>query len=217
MKIDLHVHSSDRSACGKSTDEEQVQAAIDAGLDVLYFTDHHAFIPVEKLQALNRQYAPFRIFGGIEISINFEDFLVLGVQEEVLVHQDWQYPDLHRYVREHKGFIILAHPFRYHPDLAVDCETYRPDAIEIFSLNTPVAEQARIQELADAWGIPTLSNSDAHASDKMGSYYNIVDETPADEQMLFEMLRARRFQLFIGRSQVGCLPNNVKLEKKFVP
>lgn len=201
MKIDLHVHSSDRSACGKSTDEEQVQAAIAAGLDAIIFTDHHSFIPIEKLRDLNQQYAPFRIFRGIEITVDREDFLVLGVQEESLARDDWKYADLHHFVREHKGFIVLAHPFRYHPDLAVDCESYRPDAIEIFSLNTPVSEQERIQAQADAWGIPVVCNSDAHASEKMGSYYNILDETVTDEQGIFKQLRARNFRCSNGCPQ----------------
>jgi histidinol phosphatase-like PHP family hydrolase len=65
MKIDLHVHCQERSACGKATEEAQVQAAIAAGLDAIVFTDHHRLMPLERLECLNQQYAPFRVFGGI--------------------------------------------------------------------------------------------------------------------------------------------------------
>jgi len=148
MKLDLHVHSSERSGCARATDEEMIRAAIAVGLDGFFFTDHHRFIPPEKLLPLNQQFAPFRIFRGIEITCNGEDFLVLGVPDADLERTDWQYPDLHQFVRERNGFIVLAHPFRYRKIIAVDCETWRLDAVEICSANTPVAERDRIRELA---------------------------------------------------------------------
>jgi len=194
MKIDLHVHSSERSECGLATDEEQVRAAIAAGLDGFFFTDHHRFISFEKLNALNRKFSPFRVFRGIEMTCGGEDFLVLGVSDNTLERNHWQYPDLHRFVRERNGFIVLAHPFRYYKYIAVDCEHYRPDAIEIYSANTPIDARLRIRELAQAWNIPTLSNSDAHSTERLGTYFNILDETPPDESALLDLLRAGRFR-----------------------
>jgi histidinol phosphatase-like PHP family hydrolase len=193
MKIDFHVHSSDRSDCGRVTDEEQVQAAINAGLDGFFFTDHHRFISVDKLDDLNRRFAPFRVFRGIEISCDGEDFLVLGIADRKLESYDWRYADLHAFVHEHNGFIVLAHPFRFQKDLAVDCERLRPDAIEICSANTPANERSRIQEIARAWNIPTLCNSDAHSVEAIGKYFNILDDTPENEITLIDLLRARRF------------------------
>jgi histidinol phosphatase-like PHP family hydrolase len=194
MKIDLHVHSSERSPCGRSTDEEQVRAAIACGLDGFFFTDHHAFIEEEKLAALNRQFSPFQVFRGIEISCNEEDFLVLGVADALLAREDWLYPDLHRFVRGKDGFMVLAHPFRYHADLNLDCADYHPDAIEIRSANTPLAEQDRILRLADEWNIPVLCNSDAHFVDGFGKFYNILEAMPRDEAELLDLLRARKFR-----------------------
>lgn len=193
MKIDLHVHSSERSGCATATDEAMIRAAIAAGLDGFFFTDHHRFIPPEKLLPLNQQFAPFRIFRGIEITCAGEDFLILGVPDPDLERDDWQYPDLHRFVRERNGFIVLAHPFRYRKIIAVDCENYRPDAIEIYSANTPVDERDHIHELAAKWNIPTLSNSDAHSTERLGSYFNILDETPSTESAILDLLRAGRF------------------------
>jgi histidinol phosphatase-like PHP family hydrolase len=194
MKIDLHVHSSERSGCATATDEAMICAAISAGLDGFFFTDHHRFIPPEKLLPLNQQFTPFRVFRGIEITCAGEDFLVLGVPDAGLERDDWQYPDLHHFVRERNGFIVLAHPFRYREIIAVDCEAYRPDAIEICSANTPVHEQDRIRELAAKWNIPTLSNSDAHSTDRLGTYFNILDETPSTESGILDLLRAGRFR-----------------------
>lgn len=194
MKLDLHVHSSERSECARATDEDMIRAAIAAGLDGFFFTDHHRFIPPVKLLLLNEQFAPFRIFRGIEITCNGEDFLVLGISAAELERIDWHYPDLHRFVRERNGFIALAHPFRYRDHIAVDCETYRPDAVEICSANTPMDARTRIQELATNWNIPTLSNSDAHSTERLGTYFNILDQTPADEVAILNVLRAGRFR-----------------------
>jgi len=194
MKLDLHVHSSERSGCAGATDEAMILAGIAAGLDGFFFTDHHRFIPPGKLLSLNQQFAPFRVFRGIEITCNGEDFLVLGVPDAGLERTDWQYPDLHRFVRERNGFIILAHPFRYRKIIAVDCESFRPDAIEICSANTPVDERDHIHELAAKWNIPTLSNSDAHSTERLGTYFNILDETPSTESAILNFLRAGRFR-----------------------
>ena len=84
MKIDLHVHSSERSDCGKATEEAQIRAAIAAGLDAIVFTDHWQFVPLARLKRLNDQYAPFKIFGGIEVTADDEDFIVVGVRDPVL-------------------------------------------------------------------------------------------------------------------------------------
>ncbi len=138
MKIDLHVHTKERSACGQASEEDQICAAIEAGLDAIVFTDHHLLVPREQLKALNDRYAPFRVFGGIEITVDGEDFLVLGFHHRSLEKASWTYPELHAFVRKHSGFLALAHPFRYHPDIKIELDRYLPDALEIHSANTPL-------------------------------------------------------------------------------
>jgi len=108
MKIDLHVHSSERSGCGKSSDEEQIEAAIKAGLDAMAFTDHSKLIPLARQAELNNKYAPFHIFRGIEVTVNKEDFVILGVGDAELEGTAWTYPDLHSFVRRRKGYIVVA-------------------------------------------------------------------------------------------------------------
>jgi histidinol phosphatase-like PHP family hydrolase len=198
MKIDLHVHSSERSPCGKSTDEEQVRAAIAAGLDGIFFTDHHAYIDDSSLIDLNRCFAPFQVFRGIEVSVQDEDFLVLGIFDYRLTHNDWNYRKLFEFVREHNGYIVLAHPYRYQPEINLDFQTCRPDAIEICSVNTAENNRSRIQEIAQYWHLPTVCNSDAHTAQSLGSFFNILEEAPQDEAALLAMLRAGRFRCSCG-------------------
>ena len=193
MKIDLHVHTKERSFCGNSTEEEQIRAAIDAGLDAIVFSDHDRLAPCARLQELNEKYAPFRIFGGIEISVSNEHILVLGVHDYVLETHQWSYPELHGFVRKHGGFIAIAHPFRFHPNVRLDLERFPPDAIEAYSNNISKQTEARLLNLAEQLGVPILSNSDGHHTGALGQYYNILERTPADEQELIEILKAGQF------------------------
>ena len=193
MKIDLHVHSKERSACGRASEEEQIRAAMAAGLDAIVFTDHHRLAPLERLKELNDRYAPFRIFSGIEITTNGEDVLVLGLHDAALESSKWAYPDLHAFVRKHAGFIVLAHPFRYHPQVTIEVDRFVPDALEVYSRNTPQGEEDRIREIASRLGIPLLCNSDAHSTDALGTYYNILERSPSDEQEMIALLRLGRF------------------------
>ncbi len=167
---------------------------MDRGLDALVITDHALLVPAEHIQALNRQYAPFRIFGGIEITVQEEeDLLVLGVHDPLLESLRWTYPALHTFVRERKGWIALAHPFRYHLDIVIDIAHYPPDALESCSSNIALSNQLRIREVAKRLGISWVCNSDAHATRSLGVGYNLLKEELADEADLVRILRAGAF------------------------
>ncbi len=200
MKIDLHVHTSDRSSCGKSTEEEQICAAIDAGLDGIAFTDHDRLVPLAHLHGLNDKYAPFRIFGGIEVTIwdrrqlgVIEHLLVLGVHDDMLENYHWSYPELHTFVRKRGGFIAVAHPFRFHSDIELELGGFPPDGIEAYSRNTPKHEERRILDLAQQLDAYLLSNSDAHHNKALGKYYNVLDRIPLNDQELVEILQSGKF------------------------
>jgi predicted metal-dependent phosphoesterase TrpH len=194
MKIDLHVHSRERSACGRSGEEKMIQAAIACGLDGLAFTDHHRLVPAERLAELNHRYAPFRVFGGIEVSVvEGEDVLVLGVRDPALESRDWPYSDLFAFARARAGFLVLAHPFRYHDTIQVDIEQYPPDAIELCSKNIRASDEPRIREVVERCGLRPLCNSDAHRAMDVGLYHSQLGRTPRDERDLLEVLRARDY------------------------
>lgn len=195
MKIDLHVHTQERSPCGHDSEVTLIKGAIRFGLGALVFTDHDRLAPPERLAELNAQYAPFRIFGGIEVSLMSENehVLVLGVQDPALERGDWTYPQLHAFVRAQGGFLAAAHPFRYRPYIGMDLEAFPPDAIEAYSYNTPKQAIPEIHALAEKLGIPVLSNSDAHRMERVGRYYNELAVTPEDEAHLLTLLRTGGF------------------------
>jgi histidinol phosphatase-like PHP family hydrolase len=168
-----------------------IQSAIAFGLDGLVFTDHHRLVPLDRLEALNRKYAPFRVFGGIEISVTEgEDVLVLGIRDPVLETWSWSYPELFAFVHERGGFLILAHPFRYHDRIDIDIEQYPPDAIEVHSKNTGTCDEPQIRAVLARRALRPLCNSDAHQAGHVGLYYNRLARVPRGERELIEILRA---------------------------
>jgi histidinol phosphatase-like PHP family hydrolase len=195
MKIDLHVHSSERSGCAHSTEEEQIRTAISQGLDAIAFTDHFKFIPMERQAELNRKYAPFRIFRGIEVTLTGyqEDFLIFGVDDLSLEEKKWTYPDLHAFVRQNDGYMVMAHPFRYNPQVSPQILALQPDAIEVRTMNTPAAAEQGIIEVAAKHKIKMMWNSDAHVKEWLGSFFNVIDgkrRLPATDKDLPAFLRA---------------------------
>lgn len=189
LKIDLHIHTSERSGCGQSREEEQIHTAINFGLDAVVFSDHGRLVPLARLKELNAKYAPFQIFNGIEITADHEDFIILGVDDPELETAVWSYPDLHSFVRKRDGYIILAHPFRYRPEIIAPVEAFPPDAIELRSVNTPPEAQSRIRETALKLSAKLVCNSDSHSTETIGSHYNILDGQAADAAGLISLLR----------------------------
>ncbi|NCC52805.1 MAG: PHP domain-containing protein [Spartobacteria bacterium] len=201
MKIDLHVHARERSACSVSSEHDLIKTAIDAGLDGLCFTDHHTFVDEALLADLNRRYAPFRIYAGIEITtLEEEDILVYGVRAARLEERNWRYADLHALARERNGALVLAHPYRYRARLNIDVEALPPDAVESRSINIQPENYGRIQALCDRLGVPPVCNSDAHSVENISGRCTVFDDAPADAPALAACIRARAFHCMPGPS-----------------
>lgn len=188
MKIDLHVHTIERSPCATVSEEYQIKAAMQAGLDAIAITDHNKLVPRERLAELNEQFAPFKIFTGIEIDADSLHWVVLGIHDPLLEQQEWHYPELLEFVRTRGGFIILAHPFRYKPELGVDLDRFPPDGIEVESINTPAHRVKDIRDIAARLGLVEMHNSDGHHSGGVGRYYNQLPRQAKDDRDLVEVL-----------------------------
>ncbi len=194
MKIDLHVHTRERSPCAHASADEMIRAAIDSGLDGLVITDHDRLVPCERLAYFNAKYAPFRVFGGVEVTTRKEHILVLGVGSEKLERTWWTYPKLYTFVTERDGFLAVAHPFRFNrAQIGVDVDRFPPHALEVYSRNTPRSAASRIEEVAARLDVPLLANSDAHHASDIGAYYNELHEEPADVRGLVALLKAGAF------------------------
>ena len=192
FKLDLHVHAAERSACATSYEEDQIRSAISAGMQGMAFTDHHALVHERRLAELNEKYFPFRIYTGIEVTAEDEDWLVYGLRDLELTRTDWLYTDLVSAVRSGGGFIALAHPYRYSSSIRVSLDVCPPDGIEARSYNTPANRESDIRALAGRLGLTVLSNSDAHNVSRVGKYWNELSFLPADDSTLVKALASQR-------------------------
>ena len=188
VKLDLHVHASERSACARSIEEDQIRAAIAAGMHGMAFTDHHAQMSEGHLAELNHKYRPFVIYTGVEVTAEHEDWLIWGLRDPQLQRMDWLYADLAAFVRSRGGFIALAHPFRYAAIIQADVQACPPDGVELQSFNTPAQREADIRAVAERLGLRMMRNSDAHVSNRVGKYWNELSALPANDKELVELL-----------------------------
>jgi len=205
LKIDLHVHTSERSACGKAAEDEVIHTALEQGLDGLAFTDHGRLPPPGHLERLRERCGPLRLFTGIEIRVADEDFLVLGLHHPLLERTDWRYDDLHAFARDSGGFLVLAHPYRFADSLTVDIEARPPDAVEVRSVHIPPSAADRIHALADRLGMRLLANSDAHFASSVGTFYNVLDAAPDTDADLVAALRNRPVSCASNAARVQAL------------
>ncbi|MDR1689263.1 MAG: PHP domain-containing protein [Clostridiales bacterium] len=195
MKIDLHLHTSEHSGCASSGEREQIEAAISYGLDALTITDHDVLCDISHIALLNKEYAPFKIFPGIEVrtrKLN-EDFVVLGIQDDELQARFWDYEDLHAFVREKNGYIIYCHPYRFKNTVPDAVFTHIPDAVEIHSTNIGACDYERILSLAQTLNIKTVANSDSHHKSTAGIYHNILENDVSTEAELVAELKKGTF------------------------
>jgi predicted metal-dependent phosphoesterase TrpH len=195
--IDCHVHTSNGSNCAVHSRRDMVETAISNGLDAIIITEHDRLTPQDEIDKLNKAYAPFRVFSGIEIRIAGDDFLVLGIHDEILEKKKWDYIELHRFVRERGGYLALAHPMRYWDGVDANVYSYRPDAVELYSVNMDnmrwEARQNALR-LANTLQAHYIANSDAHAKDAF-RYCNVLDKTPDDESEMISYLKRGYYRL----------------------
>lgn len=188
FKIDIHVHTKRRSRCAKSSAGKMCVAARKYGMDAICFTEHHTYVEPTRLVGLQATFPNLWLISGIEITVaGKEDIIVLGVTHPEL-KRGMSYKKLHRIVRDHNGFMSLAHPFRKHDPIDELLE-YPPDTIEIQSRNICTGNMEKIREFAEQVGVPVINASDAHRDRHVGLYHVELACRPVSIQDLFTQLR----------------------------
>ncbi len=204
MKIDLHLHSADRSACSHSTAEEMIAAAKGFGLGAVCFTEHSVLTPEAWLAEANERHAPFRIFSGDEISVTpLEHCIVLGIRDPELETREWTYEDLWKFTNERGCFLTLCHPFRFSTEVEFDIDRSPPDAIELHSVHTAAADEALIRATAERVGACVVASSDAHFAKWVGVFHVELARAAADERDLATLLKAGEYELCSDAARVA--------------
>lgn len=205
MLVDLHVHTSRYSACGRSSPEEMVAAAQGVGLDGLVITEHNVMWSDTEVADLQGQFPDIRLFRGIEItSADGDDYLIYGLTEpdHLLVGRVDAGALIH-HVHALGGVIVLAHPYRYSPQAPAVLDRYPVDGVEVMSDNILNYAHPKALALAERLGAFITATSDGHHVDALGIYAVRFTQTLLNERDLAQALRMRRFTLHVDISKVA--------------
>jgi len=214
-RYDLHVHTKEGSACGRSTGAEMAEMYAREGYSGFVVTDHfftgNTAIPRdlpwdEWVERFCEGYRSAKKRGeklGLDVFFGWEfglgggtEFLTLGLGEDWLLAN----PDVCRMdpvtystkVHEAGGYLIHAHPFL--EASYVPCIRLFPrlvDAVEV--LNAPKGDfiNARAAEYALAYDLTQTAGSDSH-NDRWHAFAAVsVPHRPASVHDLISMIRSR--------------------------
>ncbi len=206
MKVDCHLHTSEFSTCAKSSEAEQLDAALAYGLDAVFITDHNHLADSDHIARLDEHYRPLglAVYGGIEVTLRQggDDVVVLGVHDKRLNDGFDTYSELYSFAREHGGYISLCHPFRYWDGVYIPVVEQKPDAIELRSSNIGRCDQAKIVELAQRVGARLVGNSDGHRTEDVGIYHNILHRECATEREILDCIIDGDFHIGERRERI---------------
>ncbi|MHB1296746.1 MAG: PHP domain-containing protein [Anaerolineae bacterium] len=204
MLIDLHVHTSRYSSCGRGTPEEMAERAIVVGLDALVLTEHNVVWPEDECAELQARYPALRILRGIEVTTSEgDDFLVYGVTEPEVFASGMEAQEVVRQARAHDGFIVLAHPYRYRPEVPVVVDDHGVDGVELFTGNTVMHAHQRAVALHERLGVLGIAASDAHHPSLLGLYALRLPRPVATERELVTALRCGVWERHVDHAGVA--------------
>lgn len=204
MLLDLHVHTSRYSPCGRSSPEEMVEAAREAGLHGLVFTEHNVLWPREELAELQKMYPEVKLYRGVEItSCSKNDYLLYGLADGANdLPVGLEDVEIIQWARRQNAAIVLAHPYRYVPEVPDALSAHPVDAIEVMSTNIYNYAHRPAIALAHRLGIPAICASDGHHGSMLGLYAMVCEDLPANERALAQRLRAGAMQPYIDAARI---------------
>lgn len=204
MLIDLHVHTSRYSECGKSSPEEMMRQAVEIGLDGVVLTEHNVVFPADEVEALRAQFPGLHIFRGIEVTVDTGDhYLVYGLTDPAAFEPKMPSAELVRRVRAAGAATVLAHPYRYGPTVPDTLDEYPVDGVEICSNNILAYAHTRAVALCERLGAHPVAASDGHRVSTLGLYaVRLMHNHVEDEQALARAVAAGEFSLYADRERI---------------
>jgi predicted metal-dependent phosphoesterase TrpH len=202
MRIDLHIHTSPRSACSYIDPHELIQEAQRLKLDGICLTEHQVLWDSEDVEKLARE-GGVKIFRGNEFTTNQGDILVFGLYKDI--KELLMIQDLRAEVRKSDGFMIAAHPFRGFKtfgigqlQMTVEQACKRKvlefvDAVEIGNGKLSPDENDMARKVSEKLDLPGTGGSDAHRVDEVGKWLTVFEKEIQNENELVAELHAGRF------------------------
>ncbi len=184
-RYETHMHTSEGSACGKSSGAEMAEAYAQAGYAGIIITDHffngncavssklpwrerveQFCIGYENAAAAGRELG-LSVFLGWEYNYCSTEFLTCGLGKEfLLAHEDLLEWDVITYlntVRAAGGFVSQAHPFRQRDYIQYGRLFYNyVDAVEVYNTADQDAWNDLAWRYAKANDLAMTAGSDSH-------------------------------------------------------
>ncbi len=213
--VQMHLHTSETSACGHASGRDMARACKKAGYDMLVVTDHFMNANIgcpkkmpwaEKVDYLFRGYRAAKAEGdkiglivlkGWETFTSGPEYLTYGLDEAFLLENpDIADVDSSEYlmrVRAAGGFVSHAHPFRrrpYIPHFIPEVELV--DAFEVLNgAHDDPSFDAAALNVARAHDLIQIAGSDAHEVDEVSRGAMRFSRPLQDMDELITALRAR--------------------------
>jgi len=202
MRIDLHIHTSPRSACSYIDPLELIKEAQRLNLDGICLTEHQVLWDSGDVAKLARE-GGIKIFRGNEFTTNQGDILVFGLYKDI--KELLMIQELREEVKAAGGFMIVAHPFRGFKtfgigqlQMTVEHACKRKvlefvDAIEVGNGKLSPDENDMARKVSEKLELPGTGGSDAHRVDEVGKWLTVFEKDIQDENQLVAELHAGRF------------------------
>jgi predicted metal-dependent phosphoesterase TrpH len=202
MRIDLHIHTSPRSACSYLDPLELIQEARRLKLDGICLTEHQVLWEIDDVEKLAKD-SGIKIFRGNEFTTNQGDILVFGFYKDI--KELLMIQDLREEVKTAGGFMIAAHPFRGFKtfgigqlQMTVEQACQRKalefvDAVEVGNGKLSPDENDMARKVAEKLALPGTGGSDAHRVDEVAKWVTVFEEEICDESELVQALHTGRY------------------------
>ena len=202
MRIDLHIHTSPRSACSYIDPLELIKEAQRLNLDGICLTEHQVLWDSGDVEKLARE-GGIKIFRGNEFTTNQGDILVFGLYKDI--KELLRIQELSEEVKTAGGFMIAAHPFRgfktfgigqLQMTVAQACKRKVlefVDAVEVGNGKLSPDENEMARKVSEQLDLPGTGGSDAHRVDEVGKWLTVFEKEIQDENQLVAELHAGRF------------------------
>jgi predicted metal-dependent phosphoesterase TrpH len=202
MRIDLHIHTSPRSACSYLDPLELIQEARRLKLDGICLTEHQVLWDMGDVEKLAKE-GGIKIFRGNEFTTNQGDILVFGFYKDI--KELLMIQELRKEVKAAGGFMIAAHPFRGFKtfgigqlQMTVEQACQRKafefvDALEVGNGKLSPDENDMARKVAEKLDLPGTGGSDAHRVDEVGKWVTVFEKEIRDEHEFVQALQAGRY------------------------
>ncbi len=194
MIVEMHCHTSNRSACSHVSAVELVRKAFQVGIQAIVLTDHHYMWDDEELDLLRKESGVpeiFKIFSGQEVTTSdFGDILLYGA-EKTYEKQKIKLAEIRE--QNPDAAIIWAHPYR-NKKIPKPEKLLSPliNGVEIFSSNYTIMEASCALKDWHKHKFTAIGGTDTHAYSYTGSYPTIFDHPVESLSDLVEEIKAGR-------------------------